>query len=244
MTRARMIRAGVLLAALVGVAAAGVLALSRAAAPEERAAVLPTGEVLSAIRVSRPSRALSSGEIDLLDRVDARQDALVPGWGFEGSSLYTSASPWGRLQLPCIPPEEYDLRLLVTRKRGIDGLDLGIVYGGCQGVVRIDGRQGEASWIDLATVRDPASSPTLAPGKRLRWNRPTEILASVRKDRIVVVVDGSLLLRWSGPARDLRLEAGLRVPNRSALFVATAATLFRIDELAITPVTGTPRFLR
>jgi hypothetical protein len=211
--------------------------------PEEPVAQLPSGERLSDSRERAAAPNPAATGIDLLDHVELRRDVVCGAWGYQGPALFTASLPFGRLQIRCIPPEEYDLKLVALRKHGVDSLDIGFVHGGRQGVLRIDGQEGQFTWIELDTSPTLSSNPTASAGKRLRWNRPTSILLSVRRSGVSVVVDGVRLVDWKGDPSQLRLSPEFRVPQRDTLFIGSSETMFRIDELTLLPVSGTPRFL-
>jgi len=211
----------------------------------DKPAILPSGERLALDRSPpTPTQLPPAGELDLLSRVQVRQDAVCGSWGFQAAALYTSPDLWGRLQFPCIPPEEYDWKIRATRKQGAGALVVGIVYRARQGTFRVDGEAGETTWLDLAAAEDPSSNPTAVKGKRLKWNRPATLLLRVRASGISLAVDGNRVLEWKGIPEDLRLPPELRVPDRRVLFVGGTESMFRLDEVTLIPVTGSPTFLR
>jgi len=50
--------------------------------------------------------------------VDLAQDTVEGDWILEGTSLISSPGQHVRLQLPVLPPEEYDLKVVLTRVGG------------------------------------------------------------------------------------------------------------------------------
>lgn len=187
-------------------------------------------------------RKPAPGEIDLLARLQISRDAIHGAWGFQGGSLVSPSAQWARLSVPCIPPEEYDLRIVATRRQGTDSLNVGFLYGGRQGMLMVDGNGGETSWIDLVTPYDLTSNETTILGKFLKWNRPTPVLVSVRKGAVRVFVDQAPIIDWKGEPAELKLIPGYRIPDRQGLFIGAWETVLVIDELTLIPVTGTPVF--
>ena len=107
-------------------------------------------------RPSTPGKKPSSREaVDLLDGVVVSSDSVAGTWGFQDRALITPAVPWGRLQLPCVPPLEYDLRLEVTRKQGVDALAIGLVVSGVPALLVVDDAVSRSSWISLAGRPSP-----------------------------------------------------------------------------------------
>jgi hypothetical protein len=199
---------------------------------------------LKEIRPGRPASVQASAQgTDLLDLIEAPKDAVAGVWGFQDRALITSGVAWGRLQVPCLPPEEYDLALRVTRKRGVSSFHVGLVQDGHQGMIVFDGEDGRTSWISLSTGSE-TDNETLTPGKVLKWNRETRLVISVRKDRIAVAADGKPVLEWKGNGSRHAFPAGWNVPQAKALFLGSSDSVFRIDEATLIPVAGAARLLR
>jgi hypothetical protein len=182
--------------------------------------------------------------LDLLDRVQTSRDGIAGVWGFQNRALITPAVRRGRLQLPCVPPEEYDLRFVVTRKRGTNALVVGFVQSGRQGVAVLDGLDGLKSWVFLAGVGSYDSNPTRRDGKLLKWNKEAEVLLSVRRSGVVISVDAKDVVTWKGDPEELSLPSEFAVPHPGALFVGSWETVYQLDEIGLTPITGVPTLLR
>jgi hypothetical protein len=191
-----------------------------------------------------PAEAAKAGPDDLLGLVDVRQDAIAGTWGFYGRSLITSSSEYGRLQFPVEVPEEYDLKLTVTRARGSGALRLGLPSGGHQAMIEIDASDKPTTSLLLADGYEPGSNETTRAGKLLRWNLRTSIVCSVRKGGIALDVDGKRIIDWKGDRREWVVLPAWLVPSKKAPFVGTDDTAFRIDEAVLTPVSGRVMRLR
>jgi len=213
----------------------------RSQAPSESSASPETPLQSVRSEVGRKSGP-APGEIDLLARLELSRDAVHGSWGFQGGSLVSPSAQWARLSIPCIPPEEYDFRIVATRRQGTDSLNVGFLHGGRQGMLMVDGNGGETSWIDLVTPYDLSSNPTAILGKYLKWNRSTQVLVSVRKNGVGVSVDKTRIIDWTGEAAELKLIPGYRIPDRQRLFIGAWETVLLIEELTLIPVTGTPLF--
>lgn len=188
--------------------------------------------------------AAKSSEVDLLNRIQVSKDAVAGTWGFQDRVLITSQVPSGRLQVPCLPPEEYDLNLTVMRKRGTGSLNLGLPWGGRQAMVMVDGIDGHTTCLQLGEGYDPASNQTTFREKLFKWNRRSVVSVSVRKGGITLNVDGKKIFQWAGDPAELYVQPGFFVPNPSSLFIGTWETIFRVEEMVLVPVQGNPKFLR
>jgi hypothetical protein len=208
----------------------------------QESAALPPPESLTESRAVAAPAGEASKEVDLLDHVRASRDSVAGTWGFQDRGLITASDAWGRLQLPCWPPEEYDLRLRVTRKKGTDSLILGLVTGGRQAVAALDGHDGKTSWLYLSDSLYDFSNTTTVSRKVFKWNKPTTVVAQVRASGISISVDGEPVVQWRGDPSELQMPPGHRVPDSKALFIGSWETAFRIDEISLIPITGKPTF--
>ena len=236
---------GVTLAVLVFAARAGT---AKSGTGREDVDV-PSPEKLSKVRPALASPPPAAGApapaaaLDLLDLLRLPEDAIAGEWGFQDRALITPSDRNARVQILCTPPEEYDLNVLVTRKRGVNSLGIGLVVGGRQTMVALDGNDGATSWI-FTNPEDHSLNPTTYVGRLLRYNRATRVSCSVRKTGIRVTVDGKTAIDWKGDTNDLYLLPHYLVPHRQSLVFGSWESSFRIDELTLVPVTGAPTLLR
>jgi len=185
------------------------------------------------------------GPLDLLKLIDPQKDAVAGTWTRDGEVLSSPAVPFGRLQLPALPPDEYDLTLGVERKSGIDSFNLGLTSGGRPCVVIFDGmKNGDTSGIDLVGGKGFMENETTYKGRLLLQDQPAQIVCAVRKDRITVSVDSRKIIDWAGDSGKLSAYRGWAVPEPRALFVGSYESGFRVQNLVLTPVTGTSLLLR
>lgn len=216
----------------------------RTSMPEDSDDLVPESKLKDS-RPPGPGPSSASPErIDLLDRVSVSKDRVEGVWGFQDRALITSSIRKGRLQLPCIPPDEYDLDLKIARKQGTNAFSVGFVQDGRQGMLVLDGLDGLTTWIFLSSAATHEANPTRASGKFLRWNKPVHLKIAVRKTGVAVEADGKPVLSWKAKPGDLFLPPEFAVPNARTLFLGSWETVYRIDELILTPVQGTPTFLR
>lgn len=217
------------------------VAMARAGAKDE---VIPLDRLKNTRAPAAATPAPAAGVIDLLDLIRISEDSISGTWGFFDRALVTSRTPRGRLQIPCIPPEEYDLNLTVTRKDGTDSLNLGIVFGGRQAMIVLDGHNGIESWLSLAGTTGTGDNDTRVATRIFKWGRPVPLTVSVRKGAVSVSSQGKTLIDWKGSPNDLELHPEFRVLNDQALLIASWDTMFKIDEMTLHPVTGAPKLLR
>ncbi len=205
---------------------------------------LPPPENLKPKRLPAPNPSPPSSSMDILESIDARQDSVAGIWGFLRRDLISPEAPHARLQLPALPPEEYDLNLTVTRRRGFQAFHIGVVTAGKQALFSIDGGSGNDTWLSLNPLGEPASNTTLLNEKLLPWKKSVPIRVTVRKSGVGLFVNGKNRIEWSGSPQDLALPSSLRMPEPRVCFLGAVESVFMITECSLVPVTGETRPLR
>jgi hypothetical protein len=176
--------------------------------------------------------------VDLLSLVDPARDALRGGWRADGAAIVME--PASRLQIPCVPPGEFDLVLHVERQSDVGKLLVGL---GPFDVVIDNWHAGEhragMHWLDGRHVTEyPARI-----GAVFRNDVLHRIVYSVRRDTVVVQVDGREIVRFEGDFKRAGLDRRTAPPRRGALFVANELSRFRISRIRLMPRLGRPTLL-
>jgi hypothetical protein len=181
------------------------------------------------------SPALPAGGVDLLDLVQVAEDAVAGTWGFQDRALITSSTEWGRLQISCTTPDEYDLRLVLVRKRGDGAFHLGFLMGDRQGIVTLDGHDGKTTWLMLEDRLDAVENGTTWHGALFPRDRAVELILQVRKSSLALIVDRAPIFAWKGRPEDLAILSVLRALNSKALVFGSSGTVFRIQDAVVLP---------
>ena len=207
-------------------------------------AVLPEVNGLVRIKVDKRLEAyyqsLPSGPaIDLLKLIDPKRDQVEGDWKFEKDVLVV---PAGRktagLQIPYSPPEEYDLRMTITRKSGFQDIYTGLVVGGKQLQTHVDaGGRGDEGGIERLDGKSWVENEVHYGGSKFfNDDRPHVLLYSVRKGLLTISGDGRTLMKWKVDAK--RITPGNYGPNPSAMFLGNWETSFEISQLLLFPQSG------
>lgn len=69
-------------------------------------------------------------------------------------------------------------------------------------------------------------------------DKPSEIVCTVRKNRILVTTDGRTMVDWIGAPNRLSVHPIWSVPDKQALYIGTYHSAFHITKLELTPITG------
>lgn len=178
--------------------------------------------------------------IDLLKMIDPRRDSVTGDWTMERGVLLTAAvrqAAW--LQIPYSPPEEYDLKIVATRKTGGFDLYTGVlVPGGKALMLHIDGGfNGKNGGFQTIDGKDWGDNETSYRDIRVfSDDKPHTIVISVRRNLLSVTADGKPLIKW--PADYSRTTGNFVVPNQSALYLGDWETVFEISQILLFPVSG------
>ena len=222
-----------------GVAAEGAKEVaSSAAAPQPASAVEPPAEAAS-------PEGPASGEqppktVDLLRLIDPARDGLRGQWTFEGSDLISPKESLSTLLIPCDVPQEYRLTVAAERISGGAGLNLGLVVGGRQTMVVLEGYGKDWNGLSLVGGASADRNETRRQGLVFREGKPCMIVCSVRRSGVRVTCDGETIIDWTGDPERLSLD-NRYWPNvpRNRLAVATwAGVVFRISKLQLDPLGG------
>ena len=185
----------------------------------------------------------TAGAVNLLAMTDIhRGGAKLQGDAMHGHgsmtfpmSLAVTNDP-RYFQFPYSLPEEYTLAMDVERVGGKDGLSIGLLVGGSQVLVTLEGFGIQANALDMVDGKSGDKNPTtriapvFAPGRR------TTIVCDVKSSSVTVTRDGQPLIQWSGNPEQLSLDGRYRrgiAPDKPFLAVWNAS--FRFSRLEIIP---------
>jgi hypothetical protein len=200
----------------------------------------PPAAALKPSRQSKPAwPADPSQPLDLLGVINTENDSVEGVWGFLGQNLVTSAVPYGRLQVPCIAPEEYDLKLVLKRVKGSNSFNIGLTCEGRPFLVVLDGSDGVTSGLDLLKGKGFSDNETTFRGKTLWPKKEMTVECSVRKTGVSVSVEGNPLFHWKGSYDQLGVLPQWQCLNKKALWLGTWDSVFHVSQIILTPVTGT-----
>jgi serine/threonine protein kinase len=204
-------------------------------------AAYPSATGLNKAKIEKHLDALDAavkGPVDLLRLIDPRTDSVNGGWSFEKGSLVSAKEWYGRIQVRYVPPEEYDLRLVVERRDHDEDLIVGMAKGDTQITANLDAGHSSYSAFGIQATRAD-QSPQYS-GKLFTYNRPAILICSVRKKSVSVTVDGKKVLTyaWKGDEARSLIASQWEIPNRRILFVGAHGTSFAVHSMLLTPVTG------
>jgi len=165
----------------------------------------------------------------------------------EGSALLCQQElPAARVQIPYLPPEEYDVILIAERQTGVEAINVGLSAKGTRFHMVIDGHatQGFNSGLALIDGLFANQNATTRKGPLLTNRKPSTIVCSVRNSGLSMTVDGNSIFSWSGDFARLSNYTALNTPNPRALYLSGWASKYRFSQMTLIPITGKGEILR
>jgi len=183
---------------------------------------------------------------ELLPLIDLKKDVINGTWELSGGQLSSpAAQSFAKIQIPYLPPEEYDLTVVLEKAEGRGSLEIGVVSGTHQFTVGIDGWDGgDISGINVIDGKGSNENETTYRGKLLQQDKTSTIVCSIRKTGVSATVDGKLIFSWKGDLAHLTVTGGWQVPRKDALFLGTFTTRLVFQKLQIAPISGQGKKLR
>jgi len=188
---------------------------------------------------------MPSGPIDLLVLIDPAKDAVAGAWRFEAGVLVSDSAGYSRLQIPFLPPEEYDLTVTCQRGEEDGSLGFGLVYKESQFAIVYDTWAPSCKYgIDAISTVDAWMNETTGQGRQLNTGKPATFEFRVRKTGVTTLVDGKTLIRWTGDYAKLKVSWRWPMPNTKLPFLGHDKGVLSYSKVVLTPVTGQGRRLR
>lgn len=180
----------------------------------------------------------SGNRLDVLGAIDLDRDLLRGDWQYDGRSLTSpdSVSDLLQVQLPAILPSEYRMIVVAQREAGNDCLMFTLPVGGTHASLLIDGGQGTMTGMQLVDDKNFMSNETTRKVKVFADGQPHTITIIVRKNRIRLASDGTILVDWAGDIGRLKPSKSVRYPDRA--YLGTWSSRFCLSKIEVTPLSS------
>jgi hypothetical protein len=181
-------------------------------------------------------------QFDLLRLLDAGKDSIKGDWKLDASGLTSPSEKFARIEIPYLPPDEYDLKVVVERKSKqgtatAGGFYFGLLHGEKQVGVEVDagGAMTRLVYVDGKAEGVPGADFR---GGLLGEGRPHTIVCKVRKTRLQVSVDDKLVIDW--PADYAKVSTYRQWKSRDPLLMNIGAydASFHVKQLSLITITG------
>jgi serine/threonine protein kinase len=193
------------------------------------------------------SRPQAASTIDLLALVDPARDAVKGAWKLEKGCLVSDEENAARLELPYLPPEEYDFKVVFARRTGNDAVNQIIPHDGTVFVWLMGGFDNTIFGISEISGKRANQNPSTQQRERCLENglEYTSIV-EVRKDRVTATLNGQKVADWKTDYKDLGMNDDWRLRSDAVPGLGTwgSSTEFRILELREVSGRGRPLWPR
>lgn len=156
-------------------------------------------------------------EVDLLALVEVEKDVPERGgkWLLREGKLCSDSTAQARVELPYIPPEEYDLQVTFSREVG-DGPVVVLLTGMDKAFgLSLDAR-GHVARFEAVNHKLKKDNPTSVPCT-LGNGQKYVVTVQVRKDKVTALLDGKPLCRFAGEAEELSRASGWKLGHAHTL---------------------------
>ena len=181
----------------------------------------------------------STDSLDLLRELDPMADSILGDWKQENQCLISPEVAFARTHLPCVAPQEYDLKLVVERISGDNSFNVGLAAEGRQFMVAFDGWEGGVyCGLDMLNGKPFFQNETTFKKKVFVKGIKRTIRCSVRKKGLTVTIDGEKPIEWKVQYDQCAVYKEWEVWEKRSLFLGSYSSAFCIHEIILTPVTG------
>jgi hypothetical protein len=146
-----------------------------------------------------------------------------------------TGSPAGHLEVQHVPPEEYDVEIVAERSDGDGDFQVGLCAEGHRFVVDIDG-PGSATGVRFIDGRYPYENESGVQTKIWADKKQHKIVGAIRKERVVLLVDGKEIFSWKADYKRVSVSATPGAfDKKTNLFIAMTNSTFKISKYVLTP---------
>jgi serine/threonine protein kinase len=185
--------------------------------------------------------------ISLLPLVDVEKD-VMKGWTREDGDLVSNGKQNPALaELPVIPPEEYDLRLRLTKGTGTGSISLVLVRGDRSFVWH----GGDYANTIFGFGNHQGSAGIKTENKTLKIvpscfdiGRAYTAQIAVRKSGVTAYLDGAKISELPADLAEMQVPVSLQLKTAGALGLATFKTSYAVHAIELREVTGKVKYLR
>jgi len=172
-------------------------------------------------------------QIDLLKVIDLAKDSpAATKWRLDAGVLVSTRGGGGGsttvsalVNIPYVPPDEYDLTIVVERKEPGDYFKFGVLSGRNMVSYVIDANNNSG------VMGYDAGGHS---GQQLPVNKSVTIVSSVRRNSFKVTVDGKTMVDFKSGLDHPSGEAGY--PN--GFYLQACNAVFHVSKIALTPISG------
>jgi len=219
------------------------IVMGRAKGCYERFLTVHTASDASRLDIKRRLEALAKAEAqsgstgggqwtDLMAMIDPKKDAKAGTWKLENGVLTSDAENGARVQIPYLPPEEYDYRIVFSRNDGGSGV--------LQFATRND---HEMIWVIGYSDVFSLNEKKLDQKSNLQNGRKYTSVIKVRRDSVQFFLDNRPILEEKDEDRLAQHGVWNRLPNEKLLGVGSFMSPTSFYSIEIHEVSGKGKVL-
>ena len=177
-----------------------------------------------------------SQTVNLLEKISIKDCWSVGTWIRDGKSLVSPKQYGARLELPATDYDSYQLNLLVEPLDAPNSLLIGNRHQSNRFATTFGflTKVGFLSAIENINGRN-IGNETTHQGQLFKKNQISQVIIEVNDGRVIMMVDGMMIVDWKGDPSELSLSDYWRTPNPNALSLGTYDCRFKFHQILITP---------
>lgn len=176
-------------------------------------------------------------ETEILSKLPKDLVAVSGEWKWQAEKLESPKAYGARIELPVEVPQEYQAIYVVEPLDEPNGLTLGQLLDGKRFLVLLQYRADSASLNAIENIREQnVGNATTSDRSLFVKNRISQIVCTVRKDGVLVEVDGQRVIDWKGTPEELSLSEYWQTPNARRLFIGAYDCRYRIHRVTLRPI--------
>ena len=176
--------------------------------------------------------------VDLLKMINLNRHIVKGRFAAQRRALVSDASQWCMLQLPYVPPEEFDLEIDIERLKGGDAFGLAVPIGRNQPGIIIDAFGGTISGISRLDGSGCDRNAATFRGHVFPDTGGITVVYRVRRDGVTVIAAGKKIIEWKGEPERLSFDNVFEFPDKRTIGLYSNSTTYRVSRMELTPVTG------
>ena len=199
--------------------------------------------------LTQPATPEASGAtVDLLALIDVSKDSTRGRWNMVNGNLVSPKQAFASLQIPYLPPDEYEVEAIVSTDETNLDFTMGLVREGRQFGVTIDGyghMPQPLSGIDyIDRVRLSDGNITAHSGRVGERGKQNRFVFRVTKEKVTFHGNDKKIAEFDGRSTRLYKSPHMLAPNKQALYLSAFGRTDTIHSLKLTPISGQGRPLR
>lgn len=176
--------------------------------------------------------------VNLMRYIDLTKDVVEGKWVTTGAALVGQKGDSSRLEIPYLPPEEYDFKVSFTRHDGVKAVAQMLSKSGHQFAWVMEAQMGKHSGFELIDGKTCAENKTSFRGRLIKNDEVHTSVIQVRNDGITAIVDGKQIAHWNTDYKDMDCIASWKLRDQRFLGVGQNNVKVTYTAIELVEITG------